>query len=254
MRTDPAAPISWTRTLGTLKSVLQDSSRLSTPTSRVTRNRRKNRQSQLDPQELASQPQDDNLSQGVPESVSQGPSHPLPSTSRVTRNQRKNQQSQLDLQELASQSQHDNLSQGMPESVPQGPSHPLPSTSRVTQNQPENDRSQLDLHEPGSQPKHENLVNAQGMSQPVSRCPTHDPNQYRAVHDFLQASVPPMTHLMDAFIDFGCINAHFLRTISTWPFEKIRCVLDQLSPGSNDKKLTGMEKFILQDHFKDYFA
>ena len=157
------------------------------------------------------------------------------------------------LQELASQSQHDHPSQGMPESVSQGPSHPLPSTPWVTQNQPENDQSQ-DLHESASQPKHGNLANVQGMPQSVSRCPVHDPNQYRAVHDFLQASMPPMTYLMDTFIDFGCINADYLRVISTWPFEKIRCVLDQLSTGDNDRKLTGMEKFILQNHFKDYFA
>ena len=62
-----------------------------------------------------------------------------------------------------------------------------------------------------------------------------------------------MTHLMDAFIDFGCINADFLLTISSWSSEKIRDVLDQLSLGPG-RQITEMDKFILEHHFKEYFT
>ena len=86
---------------------------------------------------------------------------------------------------------------------------------------------------------------------PDISCTIHDPNQYRDIHNFLEASLPPMTHLMDAFIDFGCINADFLLTISSWSIEKIRDVLDQLS---NGKQITEMDKFILENHFKEYFT
>lgn len=82
---------------------------------------------------------------------------------------------------------------------------------------------------------------------------TYDPNQYRAVYDFLQASVPPMTHLMGAFIEFGCDNADFLQVMSKWPFERISNVLNEFSRGGDNGELTGMEKFVLQNHFKDYF-
>ena len=85
-------------------------------------------------------------------------------------------------------------------------------------------------------------------------CTTHDPKQYRDIHNFLEASIPPMTHLMDAFIDFGCINADFLLTISSWSNERIRDVLDQLSLGLNGKQISEMDKFILEYHFKEHFA
>ena len=63
-----------------------------------------------------------------------------------------------------------------------------------------------------------------------------------------------MTHLMDSFIDFGCINAEFLLTISSWSFEMIREVLDQLSLEPNGRQITEMEKFILENHFKEYYT
>jgi hypothetical protein len=82
----------------------------------------------------------------------------------------------------------------------------------------------------------------------------NDPNQYRDIHNFLGTSTPPMTHLMDAFINFGCINADFLLAISSWSSERIREVLDQLSLGPNDRQITEMDKFILENHFKEYFT
>ena len=125
--------------------------------------------------------------------------------------------------------------QEVPKSVPQGSSRPSPSASQVTYNKRRNQQSQLDSKELTFQPK-------------------YDSNQYRAVYDFLQASMPPMTHLMDAFIDFGCFDPVCLHAISIWPLERIESVLNQLSPGSGDGKLTKMETFILQNHFREYFA
>ena len=58
---------------------------------------------------------------------------------------------------------------------------------------------------------------------------------------------------MDAFIDFGCVNAEFLLAISSWPIETIQGVLDRLSL-PDGKELTEMEIFILKDHFKEYFS
>lgn len=89
---------------------------------------------------------------------------------------------------------------------------------------------------------------------PDITCTTHDPNQYRDIHSFLETSLPPMTHLMDAFINFGCINAAFLHTISSWSTEKIRDVLNQLSLDPKGRKITEMDKFILENHFKEYFS
>ena len=82
---------------------------------------------------------------------------------------------------------------------------------------------------------------------------THDPNQYRDIRKFLESTKPLMTHLMDAFIDFGCINTDFLLTISSWSSEKIRNFLDQLSLGPG-RQITEMDKFILENHFKEYFT
>ena len=82
----------------------------------------------------------------------------------------------------------------------------------------------------------------------------HDPNQYHDLNNFLETTMPPMTYLLDAFIEFGCVNADYLRAISTWSFEAIRGVLDRLSFGPDGKRLTEMEKFILQNHFKEYFT
>jgi hypothetical protein len=72
---------------------------------------------------------------------------------------------------------------------------------------------------------------------PPDSTPNIFPNQqYGAVLDFLNASKPPMSHLMDAFVDFGCINAEFLLVISSLSMERIRYILDQLTPGCDGKK------------------
>ena len=126
--------------------------------------------------------------------------------------------------------------------------------------------------------QHDNLAENPGMSQSVSSSSTfsqsneplkdttpevtpspssstkYHPIQYRAIYEFLEASMPPMTHLMDSFIDFGCTNTDFLRAISSWSFEMIRDVLDRLPPGHDGRKLTEMEKLVLQTHFKDHFT
>jgi len=100
--------------------------------------------------------------------------------------------------------------------------------------------------------------NNEALKKPDTTPPTtrtlHDPNQYRDIHNFLGASIPPLTHLMDTFIDFGCTNADFLLAISSWSSERIREALEQLSLGHHDRRFTDMEKFILENHFKEYFA
>jgi hypothetical protein len=103
-------------------------------------------------------------------------------------------------------------------------------------------------------PESASLPRSNESSKPDITYTIHDPNQYRDIHSFLESSTPPMTHLMDAFINFGCINADFLLAVSTWSFERIRDVLDQLSLGPDGRQITEMEKFILENHFKEYFA
>lgn len=136
--------------------------------------------------------------------------------------------------------------QGMPQPVFHGSPRPSPPTSRVT-------RSSAAPISPSTHGMPQPAF--QGSSRPlppISRV-TYNPDQYHAVYDFLQTSMPPTTHLMDAFIDFGCDSGDFLRAMSKWPSERITYVLDHLSPGG-DGRLTGLEKLILQNHFKDYFA
>ena len=82
----------------------------------------------------------------------------------------------------------------------------------------------------------------------------NDPNEYPDIYNFLKTSTPPMTHLLDAFIEFGCVNADFLLAMSSWTFEEIRRILDRLSLGPNGRQLTEMEIFILQNHFKEHFT
>jgi len=144
--------------------------------------------------------------------------------------------------ELRVGSERDN--QGMPESV----SHILSQSKELRAG---SERDKHGMPESASQTLPRSNESSMGVK-PDLTYTKHDPNQYRDIHNFLKSSMPPMTHLMDAFIDFGCINVDFLRAVSSWSFEAIRGVLDQL--GSNGKQLTEMEKFILQNHFKEYFT
>jgi hypothetical protein len=98
------------------------------------------------------------------------------------------------------------------------------------------------------------MSNATSSSSNSSCTTNYHPDQYRPIHDFLEASMPPMIHLMDAFIEFGCINADFLLAISSWSSEKIKYALDKFPAGRDGRKMTEMEKFILQNHFKEYFT
>lgn len=212
--------------------------------------------------------------------------HP-PSTprSRITRSRQKDRQSQLDTPELASdhESKRHNLvvNHRMPQSaVCQTLSRPneCPTDTMPHVNQQNNQQSQLDARTDRESKPHNQLVDNHGMQSAVcqtlsqsnecrpmdaisppavtpsiSNCKIQCPNQYRAIYDFLEASLPPMTHFMDGFIDYGCINVDFLLAISAWPFERIRYFLDQV-PGRDGTKMTDMEKFVLQNHFKEYFV
>ena len=77
--------------------------------------------------------------------------------------------------------------------------------------------------------------------------------QIHSVHKFLEAAIPSMTHLLDQFIDFGCLSEDFLYAVSMWPLEKIRAFLKSLPPGPGGSGLTEMEVDILTYHLESYF-
>jgi hypothetical protein len=77
--------------------------------------------------------------------------------------------------------------------------------------------------------------------------------QIRSVHHFLEAAIPPMTHLLPQFIEFGCVSEEFLFTVSQWSPEAIRTFLQSLPPGPAGSALTKMEVVILTYHFESYF-
>lgn len=89
-------------------------------------------------------------------------------------------------------------------------------------------------------------TNSNATMSPSSGSSTNNP-----IRDFLQASRPPMTHFMDAFIDFGCTNAEYLQVISSWPSEAVKHMLDKLPPTRDGRKMSEMDKIVLQNHFKD---
>jgi hypothetical protein len=78
-------------------------------------------------------------------------------------------------------------------------------------------------------------------------------SQIPSVHKFLEAAFPPMTHLLQRFIDFGCRSEELLFAISMWPPERIRRFLKSLPPGPTGSALTKMEVDILAYHFESYF-
>jgi len=131
-------------------------------------------------------------------------------------------------------------------------------TPRVTRSQRQDQRNpQSGIQDPTAQSISQAIILDRSMDVESSDATSSSNDMvddgYRPIHDFLEASVPPMTHLMDTFIDFGCTNADFLMAISSWSFERIRNVLNQIPPGQNGRKMTEMEKLILQNHFKEYF-
>ena len=130
---------------------------------------------------------------------------------------------------------------------------PTPSRSSpiITRN-PKRDRSNYMMPESVSQTLPQSNKSSVDIK-PDTTYKQHDPNQYPDIHSFLKASAPPMTHLMDAFINFGCTNADYLLAISSWSSEAIADLLNQLSLGPAGRQLTEMDKLILQDHFKEYF-
>ena len=141
--------------------------------------------------------------------------------------------------------------------VPPSPPAPTQSSPIITSthDREENQQSEVATRDPAPESASSQIPSRSNeSSMGVNPDITHDPNQYKDVHRFLEASTPPMTHLMDAFINFGCINADFLRAISVWSLDKIRNVLDQLSLGPNGRQISRMDKFVLENHFKEYFT
>ena len=83
--------------------------------------------------------------------------------------------------------------------------------------------------------------------------PLRPGSQIHSVHRFLAAALPPMTHLLHRFFDFGCRSEELLFAISMWPPEEIRRFLKSLPPGPRGNALTRMEVDILAYHFESYF-
>ena len=83
--------------------------------------------------------------------------------------------------------------------------------------------------------------------------PLRPGSQIHSVHRFLAAALPPMTHLLHRFFDFGCRSEELLFAISMWPPEEIRRFLKSLPPGPRGNALTKMEVEILVYHFESYF-
>jgi hypothetical protein len=72
---------------------------------------------------------------------------------------------------------------------------------------------------------------------------------------FLNRCVPPMGHFRQRFIDYGCSNEEYLVTVSTWPTDIIASFLSQVSAlESGERKLSEMDKLVLQNHFISYFC
>ena len=78
-------------------------------------------------------------------------------------------------------------------------------------------------------------------------------DQIHSVHHFLEAAIPPMTHLLHQFMEFGCVSEEFLFAVSGWSPEAIGTFLKRLPPGPGGRALTEMEINILTYHFESYF-
>ncbi len=85
------------------------------------------------------------------------------------------------------------------------------------------------------------------------------------VEDFLRTCKPSMGSFLNSFIAHGCHNRDFLAAIASWPEGEIADFLgkvilqdpeDQVAAERDGMPmtLTAMELYILQRHFKKYFA
>lgn len=72
-----------------------------------------------------------------------------------------------------------------------------------------------------------------------------------AVLLFLITAKPSMEHLIDAFMDSGCINYDCLLRLSSWSTDRVHKYLGAIT--QNGKPLTGMEKEIIKSHIEDSF-
>jgi len=86
---------------------------------------------------------------------------------------------------------------------------------------------------------------------PVSPLPTNV-SQVEEVESFLQACTPPMGHLLQRLLSYGCRNRQFLLAASHWPKEEIEVLLQNL-PTLGGRELTQMEVQVLRLHFSQYF-
>jgi len=76
--------------------------------------------------------------------------------------------------------------------------------------------------------------------------------QTAQVAQFLETCTPPMIHFLPNFLMFGCKNEDFLQAVNSWPDDVIESFLKSL-PSCGKSKFTGMDIFILKNHFQAYF-
>lgn len=96
---------------------------------------------------------------------------------------------------------------------------------------------------------------------PFPTIPTRDPpvpfptnvSQVEEVESFLQACIPPMGHLLQRLLSYGCRNQQFLYAVSQWPKAEIEEFLHNL-PTLGGRDITPMEVQVLRVHFLQYFA
>ena len=72
------------------------------------------------------------------------------------------------------------------------------------------------------------------------------------VAHFLETCTPPMTHFLPSFLAFGCKNEDFLQAVNLWPDDVVESFLKSLPP-CGESKFTGMDIFVLKNHFRAYF-
>ena len=76
--------------------------------------------------------------------------------------------------------------------------------------------------------------------------------QATQVAHFLETCTPPMTHFLPNFLAFGCKNEDFLQAVDSWPDDEIESFLKTLPP-CGENRFTGMDIFVLKNHFRTYF-
>ncbi|PPQ73705.1 hypothetical protein CVT26_010860 [Gymnopilus dilepis] len=105
---------------------------------------------------------------------------------------------------------------------------------------------------------------ARTIQPPKLEDPTHAPSSDDAIYFFLEACQPPMVHLLQRFVEYGCSTEVYLRSFASFSQEKRRNVLRKIlairpiSHGEGDATsgrtdMREMDLDVLDNHFVDYF-